>query len=203
MSQKLYYVYDPMCAWCWGYRPTWKQIESELSQHLEVEYVLGGLAADSDVPMPEDLQRTIASYWQRIHDLLGTEFNFDFWSNNTPRRSTYPSCRAVLAARYQGKEKEMILAVQQAYYLQALNPSDNSVLIGLAKDIGLDMAKFEADLLSESTKQALLDEISFARSIGGNSFPSLFVRKDNRLHELPINYQDAKETVAQVLKIIT
>ncbi|MFT6977114.1 MAG: putative protein-disulfide isomerase, partial [Shewanella psychromarinicola] len=19
----LYYVHDPMCSWCWGYRPTW------------------------------------------------------------------------------------------------------------------------------------------------------------------------------------
>ncbi|MEF1187337.1 DsbA family protein, partial [Vibrio sinaloensis] len=24
---KLYYVYDPMCSWCWGYKPTWRAVE--------------------------------------------------------------------------------------------------------------------------------------------------------------------------------
>lgn len=200
-TKKLYYVYDPMCAWCWGYRPTWKKIEESISPNVEVVYVLGGLAPDSDVPMPEEMQQAIASYWQRIQAMLGTEFNFDFWTNNTPRRSTYPSCRAALAARKQGKEKEMILAIQEAYYLRALNPSDNSVLIALAEELGLNSQRFEQDFLSDDTRQALLDEIDFARSIGGNSFPSLFVESGNKITELPINYKDASETIAQILSL--
>ena len=23
----LYYVYDPMCSWCWGYKPTWDKVK--------------------------------------------------------------------------------------------------------------------------------------------------------------------------------
>ena len=93
----LYYVHDPMCSWCWGFRPTWQKIQEGLSDDVEVRYLLGGLAPDSQEPMPKSMQLDIASYWGKIQQhISGTEFNFDFWEKCKPRRSTYPACRAVL-----------------------------------------------------------------------------------------------------------
>ncbi|MGF1701467.1 DsbA family protein [Photobacterium makurazakiensis] len=195
---KLYYVYDPMCSWCWGYKPTWDKIREALSDHVEIVYVLGGLAPDSDIPMPEAMQVQIASYWKKIEQYLGTSFNHDFWSKNTPRRSTYPSCRAIIAARSQGAELMMLEAIQKAYYLEAKNPSDDAILISLAEDLGLDSAMFKAEFLSNRTQDLLLEELAFARSIGGNSFPSLIVEKENRFIEVPVNYENADVTIAQL-----
>ncbi|GAB2643384.1 DsbA family protein [Vibrio panuliri] len=204
---KLYYVHDPMCSWCWGYQPTWTQIEQsleeEFSSSLEVHYLVGGLAPDSDEPMTQAMQQQISSYWRKISDYLGTEFNYDFWQNNTPRRSTYPACRAVLAARAQGAEKAMISAIQNAYYLRALNPSDILVLQQLAAELQLDTKQFQDDLQSEQLNQRLLQEIDFARSIGGNSFPSLFLQRDKDVVELPIDYQDKHKTVQQIRAVLT
>lgn len=62
----LYYVHDPMCSWCWGYHPVWQQLQQMLAQQwptqLTIRYLVGGLAADSDQPMPLEQQRVIASY---------------------------------------------------------------------------------------------------------------------------------------------
>lgn len=195
---KLYYVYDPMCSWCWGFKPVWEKIEQALSGEIEIVYLLGGLAPDSDQPMPIATQQQIAAYWRRIEALLGTEFNHEFWALNTPRRATYPACRAILAARAQQAEAEMLTAIQEAYYLQARNPSDNDVLIDLASNLGLDMAKFGAVLLDEKTQQALLAEIHFARSIGGNSFPSLFVQSPAGITPISIDYQHADTCIEQI-----
>ena len=202
-SNKLYYVFDPMCSWCWGYKPVWQKVTQALQDKIDIQYVVGGLAPDSDQPMPEEMQQQIASYWKKIEDFLGTEFNYDFWSQNTPRRSTYPSCRAVMAARKQGAEQSMLAAIQSAYYLQARNPSDNDVLIDLANDIGLDVARFEADLLSEDLNQQFMKELEFARSIGGNSFPSLFVATEQGVVELQVDYQSAETTIDQVEQILS
>ncbi|MEZ9708444.1 DsbA family protein [Vibrio breoganii] len=197
-TARLYHVYDPMCAWCWGYKPTWLQLESALKDKLEIVYLVGGLASDSDIPMPMEMRIQITSYWNKIESLLGTQFNHDFWTSNTPRRSTYPACRAMLSARLQGAEKQMLTAIQHAYYLQARNPSDVSTLIELAREIGLNVEQFERDLGSAEIEQALMQELRFARSIGGNSFPSLFVVKGESVTELPINYQDAAVTLNQI-----
>lgn len=199
----LYYVYDPMCSWCWGYKPTWEAIKTSLCDDAEIRYVLGGLAEDTDAPMPLQMRTQIAEYWRKIESYLGTEFNHDFWTLNEPRRATYPACRAIIAARAQEAEFEMYAAIQSAYYLEAKNPSDNSVLIDIATEIGLDRNRFTRDLTAQETQQALLQEIAFARSIGGNSFPSLFLSKGNAIVELPVDYQHPEVTVSQVRSIVT
>ncbi|MFA0415487.1 DsbA family protein [Vibrio renipiscarius] len=194
----LYYVHDPMCSWCWGYQPVWQQLQQMLAQQwptqLTIRYLVGGLAADSDQPMPLEQQRVIASYWHKIEQELKTPFNYDFWRENIPRRSTYPACRAVIAARNQNAERTMISAIQQAYYLRALNPSDNSILLQLAKELHLDHDQFKADMESDQLNQQLLDEIHQVRMIGGNSFPSLFLERQGEITELPIDYHHAEPT---------
>jgi len=201
-SNILYYVHDPMCSWCWGYQPTWQMIKQSLPEGVMLQYLVGGLAPDSDVPMPEPMQHQIAAYWHKIEDYLGTEFNHDFWKDNTPRRSTYPACRSVLAARAQGAEQAMITAIQHAYYLHAKNPSDVDVHIGLAQQLNLNVEQFTCDMASSELNQQLFDEIAFARSIGGNSFPSLFLKTAQDITELPIDYQDSAKTLAQIDAIL-
>lgn len=195
IKPKLYYVYDPMCSWCWGYKPVWEQVKQAVTGDIEVIYVLGGLASDTDEPMPEMMQAQIASYWKKIENHLGTKFNYEFWTDNTPRRATYPACRASLAAREQDAEEAMLNAIQAAYYLNAQNPSDNAVLIALAQQLGLDMERFATALVATQTHKTLLAEIAFARSIGGASFPSLFIEKGRDIAEIPVNYKNAGPTI--------
>lgn len=218
-TRTLYYVHDPMCSWCWAFVPTWEQIQRELPNDIEVVYLLGGLAPDSDLPMPEQMKLTIAGYWQTIQDRVpGTQFNYDFWTQCQPRRSTYPSCRAVLAAKAQAKdsdeakvlEQAIIKAIQEGYYLNARNSSDFDTLIAFAREIGLDAKRFELELNSESTIEKLKEEIQLSRSIGAQGFPSLILNS-NKLAEadgvkaknvksaqwqnVPYDYNDASVTL--------
>ena len=190
MKPILYYVHDPMCSWCWGYRPTWDALRQVLPEDVQQVNVVGGLAPDSDEPMPLEQQKLIAGYWQRIAEELGTKFNFDFWTNCAPRRSTYPACRAVLAAAAQDAEEAMINAIQHAYYLRAMNPSDASTLIALAKDIGLDTQRFTDDLASGDIQRELERHFALRRSIDVYSFPSLVLQIGQESYPVPLDYQD-------------
>ena len=202
----LYYVHDPMCSWCWGFSPTWSKIRTQLPDNIEVKYLLGGLAPDSDEPMPEQMQEAIAGYWKRIQQHIpGTEFNFDFWQECEPRRSTYPSCRAVIAARKQKPEieREMIDAIQKAYYLNAKNPSNDETLIDIAESLGLDKEAFSADLNSTETQQQLEEEMTFARQIGAQGFPSMMLEIEGRYEYLPLDYNDSSKTLELLNQINT
>ena len=194
-----YYVHDPMCSWCWAHRPQWAQLEQALTTlDVTVQYVLGGLAPDSDVPMPEEQMAAISGYWRKIEALLGTEFNYDFWTKNTPRRSTYPACRAVLAAAWQGAEIDMILALQQAYYLRAMNPSDQSTHRLLAQELNLDVNRFISDLNSEALEQAFVEQLSFAQSLPIQGFPSMVLQHKGHLSGIVLDYKDHRGALAQV-----
>ena len=189
----LYYIHDPMCSWCWGFRPTLTTVLEKLENTIPVQYLLGGLAPDSDEPMPQAMQTHIRDNWKRIQQTIpGAKFNFDFWTSCQPRRSTYPACRAIIATRNQlpSLETTMILAIQEAYYLMAKNPSNNDVLIELANSLGLDTIRFAQDLTSPETQQKLLSEIQFCRELGASSFPSMVLKKNDNSTLLKLDYND-------------
>ena len=199
---KLYYVHDPMCSWCWGFSPTRQIVRENLPDGIEWISLLGGLAPDSDESMTDETKGYIQKAWRTIQERIpGTEFNFDFWNKCAPRRSTYPACRAVIAARNTSADSELsyILALQKAYYLRAMNPSDTDTHLTLANELGLDASVFEQHLLDPKTHQTLLDEIAFARSIGGDSFPSLIiVDAQSQAHSLKIHYTDPQRILDDI-----
>ena len=194
MSAILYYIHDPMCSWCYAFQPVWRSIKMQLPESVEVVNVLGGLAPDDDEAMPESLQQTIQHHWQRIQEVVpGTEFNFDFWTACTPRRATYPACRAVIAATKQGvgEGERMTEAIQQAYYRRALNPSDYSTLRTLAEEIKLNLSEFDKDLESMETDKELMRQLQLTHSLQVRGFPSLVLALQNNLHPVNIEYTDA------------
>ena len=132
------YVMDPMCGWCYGFQP---QLDAflEKSPNSQVTWVMGGLAPDNDEPMDAALRETIASYWHQIEGTAKVPFNHDYWRVNTPYRSTYPACRAVIAAESmdKGSSSTMVKAIQKAYYRDAKNPSLEDTLVTCASVIGL------------------------------------------------------------------
>ena len=188
-SPILYHVHDPMCSWCWGFRQSWDQLRSALPKAVRVINIVGGLAPDSDESMPLKQQQTIAGYWADVAQQTGAEFNFDFWRNCQPRRSTYPACRAVLAAGQQNAEQAMIDAIQRAYYLRAMNPSDDSTLIALAAELELDQRRFACDLNSKETKGELQRNFSLRRTIAVYSFPSLVLAQGEKFSHIEVDYQ--------------
>jgi putative protein-disulfide isomerase len=197
----LYYVHDPMCSWCWGIVPVWRQVQSQLPDKINVRYVLGGLAPDSDDPMPESMQTSIRDNWRRIQQTIpGIEFNYDFWTTCQPRRSTYPACRAIIACGMQQSElkEQMLLAIQQAYYLQAKNTSDAEVLIRLAGDIGLNAKAFATDVNSEACNEQLEKELQVTRELGVSSFPSLVLQQGDTLLDIPVDYTESKNILCSV-----
>lgn len=193
----LYIAHDPMCSWCWGFRPTQDRLLAGLPEDVRVIRLLGGLAPDCDQAMPEETRRYVQNAWRQVMQRIpGTRFNFDFWDRCIPRRSTYPACRAVLAARQMGAEEaddRMLRAIQEAYYLQARNPSDAATLIALAAETGLDPEAFAQHLGSARTEQLLQSELAQARALGLDSFPGLRLRTDERATwPVAVDYLDAR-----------
>lgn len=177
----LYYVHDPMCSWCYAFAPTWQHIDAAIAGSISIQHIVGGLAPDSDQPMPLHLQDKIKNTWHRIQAVVpGTEFNFDFWTHCEPRRSTYPACRAVLAAKHFGPEHEtkMIERIQHAYYREARNPSDVATLCELAGEIGIDVDAFAEWINSQACQTLLESDLDKARALGVMGFPSLVLATD-------------------------
>ena len=212
MNTTLFYFHDPMCSWCWGFRPVWLKLQSSLPESVNnVETVLGGLAPDSDQAMPMAMRAMLQNTWKKIQNELGTEFNFDYWDKNTPRRSTYPACRALIAAEQQGASTQMLFAIQKAYYLRALNPSDEPVLKQIAKESGLNEEQFNQDLNSQKTQHILEQQIQLARDWLVPGYPYLILQKEDpsadkknqyKRYPITLNYHDHQAMLERIQNVM-
>ena len=81
MSAILYYAHDPMCSWCWAFRPVWLALLAQLPEGTRVQRLLGGLAPDTDEPMPDQSLQ---------HRLLGVSPILALWrqTGRQPRAGT-------------------------------------------------------------------------------------------------------------------
>jgi putative protein-disulfide isomerase len=194
----LYYLYDPMCSWCWGFKPVWEELRERLEGQVDIVYVVGGLAPETDTPMPVDMQIYLQQAWRKITEQTGVEFNHDFWKLNIPKRSTYPACKAVLVARQSGLELEMFAAIQRFYYQKAGNPSEYENLYNLAEEIGLERQWFIDKIHADAIDRLLQQEIMQAEHLGAQGFPSLVLQYDGTTRFVEHSYTDVEENLRKV-----
>ena len=193
-----------MCSWCWAFRPSLNVLIEKLPKEINIIRLLGGLAPDSNISMPENIREYVLQNWRAIEKKVPeTKFNYDFWEYCKPRRSTYPACRAVIAARKQKNKFDatMTLAIQKAYYLQARNPSDYETLIELAGEIGADKNKFSKDVTSPDIDKILKEEIQQSESLNLKSLPSLLFINGEKKIKIEPDYLDA-EVMLNKIKLL-
>ena len=201
---RLIYVMDPMCAWCYGFKP---ELEAFLDTYsdIHVEWVMGGLAPDNNQPMSEQMRATIAVYWRQIEAKTQVTFNHDYWHCNTPYRSTYLACRAVIVANdllENGAEK-MVNAIQTAYYQKAQNPSLENTLVECAATIGLNKGEFVHALKSEQTQKTLTQHLDITKQLHVTGFPALFyLDKNNHVFPLALGFCTFSELAQRFNRIL-
>ena len=181
MTLTIYYVVDPMCSWCWGFAPVWRDFVSEIPESVAVVDLMGGLAPDNEAPMDSAMRQYVQDAWGAVKARTGAEFNFEFWDKCEPKRSTYSACRAVIAAGEQasGARSLMYDAIQRAYFLEARNPSDAEALECVAGEIGLDRKQFTEDLGSDHINRIFQLELESVAKLGVSGFPTIVVKRES------------------------
>jgi putative protein-disulfide isomerase len=205
IKKTLYYVHDPMCSWCYAFKSVLKKLRQKLPSTIHFQTVIGGLAADSKEVMPEATQKMVQQAWHRIEKTCPEiKFNFEFWHKTTPIRSTYPACRALLAAKQQGLEFEamMLAAIQTAYYQQAQNPALDETLFACAQQIGLQVSQFKQDYASAFIEQQLQAELQLTQKLKVSSFPSLRLELGTSIWPIAIDYRDEQVILEQLEQLL-
>jgi len=204
-TRELAYVADPMCSWCWGFASVLDAVRARLAPDVRLALLLGGLAPDSDEPMPEETRRYVQGAWRAVEARTGARFDWSFWERCAPRRSTWPACRAVLAAARQAADGGwgMFAAVQRAYYARARDPSDRAELVRLAGEQGLDAERFARELDSPEVVARLAADRARAAELGVRGFPTLLLVETGRdgsgpVHRIAAGFAPAAEVLERL-----
>ena len=200
----LIYVHDPMCSWCYGFRPTWKSLKARLPDNLPVVSLLGGLAADSDAPMPEEMVEYLKRTWDRIQSTCGVDFNHMYWDQTPPPpRTTYISCRAVIAAeRLAGRGEAFGERIQDAYYTEANNVWDFETLCDLAEVFGFHRDSFAEALASDDVRAVHEEQRQLAERLQVEGYPSVLLVHQGEAFPIAVRHEGADVMLADITDLL-
>lgn len=190
MTQRLLYVMDPMCSWCWGFAPVIDQIRAHYPD-LPIHLVAGGLRPGARAPLDDAARAALGEHWEAVAIASGQPF---LTPDDLPDAFVYntePACRALVAGREldPGRVWALVQSIQYAFYARAEDVSQTLALIDLAEQAGYPRKAFGETFDAELTRAAIAADFSWTRDLGIAGFPTLLAERNGLLALLANGYQ--------------
>lgn len=179
-------VSDVVCPWCIvGYKNLQKAMASLTDIDVKIEFH----PFELNPSMPEEGQNLREHIMEKYGitaqqsadnrarlvaagDALGFEFNF---SDDSMMLNTFKAHQLVHFAAKHDKQEKMKLRLFSAYFTEGQNVSDNSVLVKLAEEVGLDGHDVERILTSEQFADAVRQQEAMWQQRGIQSVPTFVI----------------------------
>jgi predicted DsbA family dithiol-disulfide isomerase len=203
---------DPVCTWCWGSEPVLRKLEARYGEQVKISFVMGGLVKDitsfydrfNDIGGdPDRSNANIAKHWAEAserHRMPVKTEGFKLFSREHP--SSYPQNIACKAAQMQDQvlATRFLRRIREASAAEAKQTNITEVLVELASEVGLDVARFLEDFSNGAAQRAFEKDLATTAWYNARSFPTFLVRFGDRealLHGYK-RYEDFKAVIAHL-----
>jgi predicted DsbA family dithiol-disulfide isomerase len=179
---------DPVCTWCWGSEPVLRKLETIYGEQVNISFVMSGLVKDitsfydshNDIGGdPASSNKNIAKHWLEASERHGMPVQsegFKLFSQEHP--STYPQNIAYKAAQIQDQAlaNRFLRRIREASAAEAKQTNMTEVLVELASEVGLDVARFLEDFSHGAAQKAFEQDLAMAARYQARGFPTFLVR---------------------------
>ena len=188
-----------MCSWCWGFSPVIQKIkESYFVDNIRL--VLTPFRIDTTQPMDNELRNYVLEQWRKVHETTAQAFNFRFAMPVGFIYNTRLVCLAIKAFKKQIPEEELkyLHALQQAYYTENKDLTNQDELINTASRFSVDINLFISDLTSKNIAEELEEDYSYCQQLNVQSYPTLMYEKFDSYAILSSGYTAYDELLAKI-----
>lgn len=203
---------DPVCTWCWGSEPVLRTLEARYQEKLKVSFIMGGLVKDISAFYdnynniggdPEQSNKSIANHWLEASERHGMPVQaegFKLFTKEHP--STYPQNIAYKAAQMQDEElaNHFLRRIREASETEAQQTNRTEILVELASEVGLDIARFLDDYTNGKAEAAFQEDLQTTAQFRAHGFPTFLIRYGEKSMLLRgyQNYNNFKAVINQV-----
>ncbi len=191
----IFYVFDPMCGWCFGFSEVIKKAAHEYDTTFYFDVLSGGMVVGEREGPIGDFADYILSAYPRLEKLTGVKFG-QAYLNQLKTKSIYSSsvipsiAMEVCKALDNKKAIPFASALQAAYYVEGLDLREDSVYISLAKQFDFEPEQFLQMLKSEEMKTRAFNSFKHVSTLGVNGYPAVLAIKNGKWYALANGYTD-------------
>jgi len=211
----VYYCYDAICGWCYGFSSVMKKIEEEYKNQMSFDVLSGGMI------MPDNAQpiAIMASYileeHKNVEQLTGVKFGDDFlWHIFNPEKSDWvldsvkPAVALCIFKEYHPDQAiEMASDLQCALNYEGRDLTDDEAYRHLLPKYNIPSEDFYTKLKSEEYLDKAYYEFALVKQLQVNGYPTVLMQvTDSKFYLLARGYTDyntLKERIEKVLKEIS
>lgn len=203
---------DPICTWCWGSEPVIRKLEQAYLDNINITYIMGGLVKDittfydsvNDIGIdPIKSNKSIGKHWydaSKVHKMPVDGSIFDMF--NEEYISSIPQNRAYLTSKLESPAlaKKFLRALREASEVYGRKTNRFEVLIEIASEVGLDVAKFIENYHTYSSDM-FKNDVLFCNKYNVSGFPSFLIKYKEK--EVVLRGYQKYETINAVIKELT
>lgn len=178
----LYYVYDPLCGWCYGFSPVITRIHENWKDKIDIEVISGGMILEDRVGPVSEVAPYIKTAYKRVEEATGVTFGeaylADLLGEGKTIMNSWYLCVAMTVFKSFDKKNQVAFAsaLQKAVYFDGMAPEDTEAIARLAETFGQDANAFKESMDTEEMKYATKQEFQFAQDLSATGFPTLVIK---------------------------
>jgi len=179
-KEKIIYVYDALCGWCFGFSPVMADFVKEYGSRVDVEVISGGLIMGERVGPIGEVAPYIKTAYKDVERATGVKFG-DAFVNGTLEEGTMvsnslPPAIALAVVKQHKPEKALEYAglLHQMVYVDGEKPEDIEAYGLYAARIGFNAKEFSATMKKPEYLTLAHEDFQYARSLEANGFPSVY-----------------------------
>lgn len=179
------FISDVVCPWCALGATALEQAIENVAGEISVELTYKPFELNPDMPAEGEqaVEHLMRKYGRTADDVAAGKamqiargeaigFKFDL-EKRTHFYNTFDAHRLLLWALQEGRQVELKKVLLQAYFSEGQNPSDQSTLVHLATEAGLDGASAQEVLASGAFAEEVRELEAYYRQRGINSVPAM------------------------------
>lgn len=206
-KDKIIYVFDPMCGWCFGFGKVMEDFHKEYKDSLEFDVISGGMVVgDKEGPIGEFADYVLGAY-KKIEEYSGMKYGQPYLDQLKTKSIWTSSVKPAIAIEtfkaFNTKDViEFSHAVQKAYFVDGKDLRDESVYIELLKPYGIDETAFIKKLNNEEMRKQTNDWFQTAANWGVTGYPTVVFVHKGKYYAIAKGFTDLetlKKTMASVI----
>ncbi len=206
MNDTIFYFYDALCSWCYGFSPVIKKFRKDFGDEYQVEVISGGMQSGDRRQPVSEIRDYLKGAYQNVTDRSGVEFGKKFMEvleDGHRILDSVPPSIALSVVKDLKPEKALDFAssIQEAIYYNGIDWNNPEAFVPYAEKIGIERELFLNKFGEDKYLQKAKDDFKMAGDFGINGFPSLVLKKDDKFYLIArgyIPYSQLKETVEKI-----
>lgn len=208
MDNKLYYIFDPLCGWCFGFSPVIKDLEAQYQKEIQFETLCGGMILGERIKPLSEMKAYLKDAMPRLEEMTGVKFGKKYLEvleeGSLMLNSETPSiAMMVYKSMTQKSSVAFASALQKHLYVEGKNLNELLEYEGLVKSFDLDWDVFQEKMQQKSYKEKAYAEFKLTGEMGIQSFPSVVLQVKDKAYLIARGYRplaDMRDVIEEITK---